>query len=106
MDRAIAFPLASTVCPAALWHESATGFFTTLSVSISLFAAERLPRLDLLKFRDGAGKVQPVNSPADWAQRRVEILKGMTAVMGALPLLVLLFLLVAMEAPSGSNNPD
>ena len=80
--------------------------FTILYLALSIPGAERLPRLDLLKFRDANGNVQPVNSPADWAQRRAEILKGMTAVMWALPLLVLLFLLVAMEAPSGSNNPD
>ena len=56
-----------------------------LLFSLALNAAERLPRLDLLKFRDAEGKAQLVKTPADWAQRRVEILKGMAAVMGSLP---------------------
>jgi len=50
-----------------------------------LSAVERLPRLDLLKFRDSAGKVQSVKTPADWAKRRAEIVKGMASVMGGLP---------------------
>ena len=50
-----------------------------------LSAVERLPRLDLLKFRDSAGKVQSVKTPVDWAKRRAEIVKGMTSVMGGLP---------------------
>ena len=58
---------------------------TMLLFSLALNAAERLPRLDLLKYRDAAGQVQPVKTPADWAQRRAEIVKGMTTVMGPLP---------------------
>lgn len=56
-----------------------------LLFSLALDAAERLPRLDLLKYRDAAGQVQPVKTPADWTQRRTEIVKGMTTVMGPLP---------------------
>jgi len=59
--------------------------FVTFVISFSTFAADRLPRLDLLQFRDGAGKVQPVKTPVDWELRRADILKGMVAVMGPLP---------------------
>ena len=59
--------------------------FAFLLASFISSAAERLPRLDLLKFRDFEGKVQAVKTPADWAKRRAEILKGMVAVMGPLP---------------------
>ena len=59
--------------------------FAFLLASFISSAAERLPRLDLLKFRDSEGKVQAVKTPADWAKRRAEILKGMVAVMGPLP---------------------
>ena len=59
--------------------------FAFLLVSFISSAAERLPRLDLLKFRDSEGKVQAVKTSADWAKRRAEILKGMVAVMGPLP---------------------
>ena len=51
----------------------------------TLQAAPRLDRLNLLQFRDGNGKVQSVNTPADWQKRRAEIVKGMIAVMGRLP---------------------
>ena len=60
-------------------------FFAALFVSTTLFAAERLDRLNLLQFRDAKGVVQPVKTPADWELRRAEVLKGMVAVMGALP---------------------
>ena len=61
------------------------GFLVLLVFSTTLWAAERLPRLDLLKFRDTDGNVQPVKTPADWAQRRAEIVRGMETVMGSLP---------------------
>jgi hypothetical protein len=55
-----------------------------------LIAAEpnspaRLPREQLLLFRDAQGVVQPVRSLADWELRRAEILRGMQQVMGQLP---------------------
>ena len=53
-------------------------------LSISLHAAPRLDRLNLLQFRDGNGKVQSVKTPADWQKRRAETIKGMIAVMGKL----------------------
>jgi dienelactone hydrolase len=45
----------------------------------------RLPRTNLLVFHDRTGAVVPVKSKADWQQRRAEILRGMTEVMGPLP---------------------
>lgn len=45
----------------------------------------RLPREELLLWRDASGQVQPVRSVADWEQRRQEIVRGMEAVMGPLP---------------------
>jgi len=46
---------------------------------------ERLPRDNLLLWRDAAGVTHAVRTTADWQQRRAEILRGMQAVMGALP---------------------
>ena len=45
----------------------------------------RLPRDNLLLYRDAQGTVQPVKSLADWDARRAEIFRGMAAVMGRLP---------------------
>lgn len=47
--------------------------------------APRLDRLDLLRYRDEAGAVQPVTTPAHWARRRTEIVRAMQQVMGPLP---------------------
>lgn len=47
--------------------------------------AARLPRDNLLVWRDGANAVHPVRTPADWQKRRDEIVRGMLAVMGPLP---------------------
>ena len=40
---------------------------------------------DLSVFRAADGTVQPVKSPEDWSQRRLQILDGMQAAMGPLP---------------------
>ena len=45
----------------------------------------RLPRTNLLVFHDRTGAIQAVKSKSDWQQRRAEIVRGMTAVMGPLP---------------------
>jgi dienelactone hydrolase len=50
-----------------------------------LAAEQRLPRDNLLLFRDAAGRPQSVKSPDDWGKRRAEILRGMQIVMGKLP---------------------
>ncbi len=54
-------------------------------MSVSLAAAQRLDRLDLLQFRDTQGQVRTVKTASDWAKRRAEIVKGMASVMGGLP---------------------
>ncbi|MFN0197482.1 MAG: alpha/beta hydrolase family protein [Planctomycetaceae bacterium] len=45
----------------------------------------RLPRDQLLIYRDDSGATQPVTSVADWNKRREEIVRGMQSVMGQLP---------------------
>lgn len=47
--------------------------------------AKRLPRDNLLVYRSNEGKIAPVETADDWQQRRVEIVRGMEAVMGKLP---------------------
>lgn len=58
-----------------------------LAFSLSASAAEpaRLPRENLLLRHDASGVTVPVRSPADWQQRRAEIVRGMETVMGAFP---------------------
>jgi dienelactone hydrolase len=48
-------------------------------------APARLPRENLLVYRDGSNHLREVKTKADWEQRRSEILRGMQAVMGPLP---------------------
>ena len=57
----------------------------TLAAGDLLPARSRLPRTNLLVFHDRTGAVAPVKSNTDWQQRRAEILRGMTEVMGPLP---------------------
>ena len=44
-----------------------------------------LPHTNLLVYHKTDGTVAPVKSKSDWERRRVEILRGMTQVMGPLP---------------------
>ncbi|MSU24252.1 MAG: alpha/beta hydrolase [Opitutus sp.] len=57
------------------------------AVSPATFAAEpaRLPRDHLLLRHDATGTTVPVRTPADWQQRRAEIVRAMEAMMGPLP---------------------
>ena len=48
-------------------------------------AAERMDRENLLQYRAADGSVAQVETPAQWQQRRAEIVAGMQAVMGTLP---------------------
>ncbi len=48
-------------------------------------AAPRLPRENLLVYRDETGKQAEVKGVPDWHKRREEVLRGMEAVMGKLP---------------------
>ena len=50
-----------------------------------LFSGSRLPRDNLLLYRDREGRVQPVANLQDWNKRRADIVHGMEAVMGRLP---------------------
>jgi hypothetical protein len=47
--------------------------------------ASRLDRNNLLIYRDAEGRIQPVQSPADWQKRRDLVLQEMQHVMGPLP---------------------
>ena len=46
---------------------------------------ERLPRENLLIFRGPKDERSPVRTTDDWLERRAEIIRGMTAVMGPMP---------------------
>lgn len=48
-------------------------------------APARLPRTELLVYRDRHDAMRTVRSRADWRRRRLEIVAGMAAVMGPLP---------------------
>jgi hypothetical protein len=48
-------------------------------------ASGRLPRENLLVFRDKSGAVQSVKNASDWQLRRQSIVQGMESVMGKLP---------------------
>ncbi|QEF98229.1 hypothetical protein Mal15_22780 [Stieleria maiorica] len=52
---------------------------------VSDAAHQRLPRENLLLYRDDRGQPRPVKTPDDWAKRRREIVAGMQSVMGMLP---------------------
>lgn len=57
-----------------------------LPLSLVLLATpERLPRDNLLLYRDADGKPAAVKTTEDWAKRRAEIIRGMETVMGQLP---------------------
>jgi len=64
---------------AALWAQEAG------SGAAKAPALPRLPRDNLLVFRDTSGQPAPVKSVADWEQRRAEVLRGMETIMGELP---------------------
>lgn len=62
--------------------------FTVACIGTTAVVADdpmRLPRENLLVYRDTGGMVQPVKTVADWQLRRKEIVRGMATVMGALP---------------------
>ena len=46
---------------------------------------ERLPRKNLLVYRDARGAAKPVRNVEDWGRRRDDILRGMQEIMGPLP---------------------
>lgn len=70
-----------------LWIAAFCVSWLLLAGAGSLSAAEpvRLPRENLLLFRDAAGATKPVTNVEQWTKRREEILRGMESVMGKLP---------------------
>jgi pimeloyl-ACP methyl ester carboxylesterase len=58
---------------------------TTQKKNDTFAAIPRLPRDNLLLYRDENSRPQQVRSTDDWVKRRAEILDGMQAVMGKLP---------------------
>ena len=62
----------------------ALGAFAISSFTIAAEPA-RLPRENLLLRRDATGAAVPMRTPADWPQRRAEIIRGLETVMGAFP---------------------
>jgi hypothetical protein len=65
----------------AVWH---LGLLLLLA-AVEAIAAERLPATNLLVYADPAGRVQPVNTLAEWERRRAAILSAMQSIMGPLP---------------------
>ena len=68
-------------------HPPALLALAALALSTFAAAAEptRLPRENLLVYRDATGATGPVRTTAEWPQRRAEIVRGMETVMGAYP---------------------
>src|SRR5262249_47317174 len=75
MERTLRF-LGPTVF---LWCVLAT------SLAPAPSARDRLDRNHLLIYRDAAGRIQPVQTVADWQKRPAAVLEGMQQVMGPLP---------------------
>lgn len=71
------------------WRNTGTiGFASwllTLTLMATAFGEDRLSRVDLMLWRDDNGEVRPVQSAADWEQRRAEIVRAMESIMGPLP---------------------
>lgn len=65
-------------------RSAAAAALLCLGLASSVGAADRLPRENLLLYRNGASTA-PVRSTADWSKRRAEIVAGMESVMGPLP---------------------
>lgn len=62
----------------------ATLAFDCLAASATA-ATARLPRLDLMLYRNRRSEVRPVESRAHWKRRRAEIIAGLQAIAGPLP---------------------
>lgn len=68
--------------PSFLWALLAITANSLLSASNP---AERLPRENLLLWRNSEGSIGPVQSPTDWAQRRNEIVRAFESIAGPSP---------------------
>lgn len=61
-------------------------FITSMILATAAtFIEPRLPRDNLLVYRDAKNETRPVRSTKDWLKRRAEIVRGMEAIMGKLP---------------------
>jgi dienelactone hydrolase len=79
----ICVPLLVVVCLSFTWP--ATVQSTDEPETRNREITPRLPRDNLLLYRDENSRPQPVKTTDDWLKRRQEILAGMQAVMGQLP---------------------
>lgn len=63
------------------------GILSAINLLDRICAADppRLPRDNLLVYRDIDGQSRPVTSVDDWSKRRAETIRGMESVMGKLP---------------------
>jgi dienelactone hydrolase len=59
--------------------------FLCSAAAFAQTSVERLPRENLLVYRDERGKVRPVRNVGQWQKRRAEIVRGMQQIMGPLP---------------------
>ncbi len=72
----------------AIFSAVTVALFLAIGLSHIASAGEappRLPRDNLLVYRGADGKIAPVTTPADWAKRRAEVVRGMESVMGKFP---------------------
>jgi dipeptidyl aminopeptidase/acylaminoacyl peptidase len=56
-----------------------------VGATLATWDASRLPRQNLLVYRASDGEVREARTVEDWKNRRLEIVKGMQAVMGTMP---------------------
>lgn len=70
-----------------MWSSSLSLFLlcSTIGYQDKPDVLERLPRENLLLFRNAMGKATPVTTTEDWQKRKAEIIRGMESVMGKLP---------------------
>jgi dienelactone hydrolase len=69
-------PLLSLACGAGIG---------VLGLGTPGFAADRLPREELLLWRDSKGEVRPVRTPAEWEERRKEVVRSFERIAGPFP---------------------
>lgn len=75
----------SVIALSGVWWPGGVSVASETGPARLKFSPPRLPRDELLIYRDADGRTQPVKTLADWGHRRNAILRGMEAVMGQLP---------------------
>jgi dienelactone hydrolase len=73
------------VCMLYVTRALAAGVLLLVAPQLLAASSPRLPRDELLLYRDEAGRTRDVKTIADWERRRGEIVRGMESVMGTLP---------------------